>query len=505
MGNIKNLTRLGSLTAGVAPVVYDNLTIKLNGNQLYNVNDAAAKIYASNATDFKNYKTGTTAQEYSYNANGSMTQDLNRGISKIEYNQIGMPFQVDIKSPVAEARKSYLYTADGKRVKVISRSNPSFSTAPVIGSDVNVAALTSTKYTHYCGNYVFETGVDDKLLTDNGYYSGGKYYFYSKDYLGNIVAVVKVDSVGHSASVVQATHYYPFGLPMAISTGANVQKYKYSGKEFDTEHGLMEYDFGARMYNPQILSTMTMDPHCENYYFTSPYSWCKNNPVNRIDPTGMDDYEVDTITGNLVKKKKNETQDAFYMVAKDAEGNYQRTFTTDADGNKNYNSVSFEYGTVESQRTTELNSTDSYDTYKVRGDTNGTKLFEFMSQNTKVEWSQAKTGVEGDKGLNFLTTSHDIDTERGMKQLYVGQLYAGYTIRELNHNHPSNTAYPSGSYIHPNTGLGVGEWGDVGFARLITTNRKENGLNVPNFNIYIPRSKSYISYGPNSIRSNYGQ
>jgi RHS repeat-associated protein len=290
MGNIKNLTRLGSLTAGVAPVVYDNLTIKLNGNQLYNVNDAAAKIYASNATDFKNYKTGTTAQEYAYNANGAMTQDLNRGITAIKYNILNLPLQTDIKSPVAEARNFYAYAADGRKLRVTKSWNSNFSTNPVIGTDVNSSALNNTKTTRYVGNLIFENTTAKMLLTDNGYYdfSDSSYYFYSKDYLGNIVATVRVDSIGHSASVVQATHYYPFGLPMAISTGANVQKYKYSGKEFDTEHGLMEYDFGARMYNPQMPSTMTMDPHCESYYFTSPYSWCLNNPVKYIDPDGRD-------------------------------------------------------------------------------------------------------------------------------------------------------------------------------------------------------------------------
>ncbi len=36
----------------------------------------------------------------------------------------------------------------------------------------------------------------------------------------------------------------------------------------------------------------------------------------------------------------------FYMVAKDSNGDYQRTFSVDEDGNKKYNSINFEYGVI---------------------------------------------------------------------------------------------------------------------------------------------------------------
>lgn len=141
--------------------------------------------------------------------------------------------------------------------------------------------------------------------------------------------------------------------------------------------------------------------------------------------------------------------------------------------------------------------------YRVKGDNNGTQMFEFMSQNTDVEWSQAKTGVEGYKGLNFITTSHGEKVEKGMADLYVSQLYNGYTIRELNHSHPNDTEYPSGSFIHPRNGKGIGEWGDIGFARDITNYQEKNGFKVPNFNIYLPGSGSYVKYNSGSIKSDY--
>ena len=63
-----------------------------------------------------------------------------------------------------------------------------------------------------------------------------------------------------------------------------------NGKEFDRMHGLDWYDYGARMDDPVIGRWKTVDPLAEKYYDVSPYVYCHNNPINRYDPNGMDDY-----------------------------------------------------------------------------------------------------------------------------------------------------------------------------------------------------------------------
>ena len=55
-------------------------------------------------------------------------------------------------------------------------------------------------------------------------------------------------------------------------------------------HGLNTYDYGARQYYPVVPVWDRMDPLCEKYYGVSPYAYCHNNPIMRIDPDGMDDY-----------------------------------------------------------------------------------------------------------------------------------------------------------------------------------------------------------------------
>ena len=64
-------------------------------------------------------------------------------------------------------------------------------------------------------------------------------------------------------------------------------------RHIDNMHGLSTYDYGARQHDPILGRWDRIDPLCEKYYSTSPYAYCRNNPVIRIDVDGC--YDVDTI------------------------------------------------------------------------------------------------------------------------------------------------------------------------------------------------------------------
>ncbi len=49
------------------------------------------------------------------------------------------------------------------------------------------------------------------------------------------------------------------------------------------------YDYGARNYDPAISRWMNIDPMAEHSPDKTIYHYCSNNPINRIDPTGMCD------------------------------------------------------------------------------------------------------------------------------------------------------------------------------------------------------------------------
>ena len=256
-GNIKTLQRYGQ-TAASGYGLIDNLTFTLAGNLLNRVDDAAAASAYGGGFEFKDGV--KQANEYTYDSNGNLTKDLNKGISTITYNVLNLPNMVTFSDGSTIA---YTYGADGTKLKTVHKTG------------------STTTTTDYCGNVVYENGVQKLLLTDEGYVtlSDSKYHYYLKDHQGNNRVVIN-----QSGTVEETNHYYPFGGVFASS--GNVQPYKYNGKELDAKKGLNWYDYGARHYDAALGRFTTNDRFAEKYHSMSPYQYGANNPVKNVDVNG---------------------------------------------------------------------------------------------------------------------------------------------------------------------------------------------------------------------------
>jgi len=286
VGNITSLIRHGA-TGTTTFGTIDNLTMSYNGNQLIKADDSGESVSLSSSMDFKD---GANASvEYFYDANGNLTKDLNKGITNISYNLLNLPRALSISNSFGSGTNTYLYSADGGKLRVLQQG------------------VSSTKQTDYCGNMIYENGTLKRILVDGGYIEGGTYYYYLTDHQGNTRVVANA-----GGSVVQTNHYYPFGMSFTEGNATSNQPYKYNGKELDTERGLNWCDYGARMYDPALGRWHVADPLAEKYYSISPYAYCAGNPVNRIDIMG-DSISAEQQKSQQMITNTLTTEDAQYV------------------------------------------------------------------------------------------------------------------------------------------------------------------------------------------------
>ena len=386
-----------------------------------------------------------SAPEYWYNSNGALSYDANKGVSWIDYDQLGNPIRVQFTD---HSITEHVYTADGRRLKTIHRTSVPQSNPLGIGvtASLTPAQTQSIDSIDYVGSFIYEKGQLKRYMFDDGYL---KLYtntfsprFFIKDHLGNNRIVTD-----GSGNIQQNTNYYPYGGMTSISTGQGEQQFKYNGKEYDPMHGLNEYDYGARQYDPAIGKFTTMDPLCEKYYHISPYAYCGGNPVNAVDVDGKDIWDIDEC-GNIVCIRQNTDMDKINIVRLQEDNSYK----TMIDRYGNEKSVTFAYGTIK-HSTGKTDKGVAYDIFKIKGDENGMETFKLLAMTCNVEFSLCQTGPKG-SGDNYITTSRDENGshdgghhEVGMGHL-LGTKFKNQSFRLHMHNHPDESCAPSDKDLH---------------------------------------------------------
>ena len=323
-----------------------------------------------------------------------------------------------------------------------------------------------------------------RILTDNGYAvpdartGGYRYCYYVKDYQGNIRAVL--DEAGN---VMESNGHYPYGMPYADNY-TSVQPYKYGGKELDRTNGLDMYDFEARQYDPIVPHFITMDELCEKYPSISPYSYCAGNPIRYVDPDGKMVITVDN-KFNILKEDYSTTKYDQVIIQNGDKQVYSDKYKAGArrgvKGNKSKTNRNAEINAINRNK----KAAETYSYISVRGDNSAIGLFEFIANNTSVEIGLSQFGIKGEKGLNYLTSSHQETTEAGFADMVLTQFQNGYTFRGYTHSHHNNES-PSGG-----TGQKPGDIEMVNGLEIIYSPQKIDRL----YQIYFVPTKKYMSYG----------
>lgn len=214
-----------------------------------------------------------------YDLDGNLTRKLKPGVSdeRFAWNSLG---ELEAMWRVGGDSTAYGYDGMGRRVRKTRNG-------------------MTTKYVYDAQHVIAETDGAGNVTRDYTYYAGvdrphsmrvnGQRYYYVADKEGNVRGLV--DSAGQ---VSNRYAYTPFGA-LQYSAESVENPFRFAGREWDAES--RTYHNRARTYDPELQRFVSEDPLGLEGGINK-YVYAGNDPVNRRDPSGLEDcilvtYSVD--------------------------------------------------------------------------------------------------------------------------------------------------------------------------------------------------------------------
>jgi len=235
------------------------------------------------------------AQRLTYDLNGNLTGD---GQRILEYDDN------DRLTRVTEGNQQTEYAYDGygrrhlrRELQQVNGAWLVMNTCYYVYAGWNVIREETTR-----GSVDYVHGLE--LLSRRSTVPGEETVYYETDANGNIVLLVN-----EYGQVVGRYEYDSYGnLLLASGPMALINRYRYSGKEYDPRTRL--YYYGYRFYDP-LWQRWTSRDLIEELGGINLYGFVGNDPINFVDPYGLAWYDWADNLGNWASDKLNTAKDYY--------------------------------------------------------------------------------------------------------------------------------------------------------------------------------------------------
>jgi len=355
-GNITQAKRKGGATGWIDDLTYhyniDLSTGDLVDNRLNYVSDVATN--PAGGGDIRNQSFGN----YVYDRIGNLIIDnqpeANERITKIEWTVYGKIQSVQKHNGDLIV---YSYDPSGNRIqKSVTSGGVTLVTYYVRDAQGNVMAVyesTNTSLTwkeqHLYGSSRLGVALPNIVINStqvlsndsyaalgtDGFNNGveGKRRYELSNHLGNVLVTITDrkfwNGVQYESELITSQQYYAFGMLMpGMQFGASGNyRYGFNGKEMDNEVSGTgnQYDYGFRIYNPNLGRFLTVDPLTKKYPMLTPYQFSSNSPIQAVDVDGLEGVQYTEIQtdrdGNTVIKRVVEV-DVYVAISRDKESQH---------------------------------------------------------------------------------------------------------------------------------------------------------------------------------------
>ena len=274
VGRLTDVTQDG---VSVASFIYDS-----NGNRISTTLNGTT--YASTFDD-QDRMQNFGSQVFAYNANGELTTSTSSIGAQINYTRDNYGNLTGLGYP-GSLTSQLIYDAQNR---VISKSKLQRNDTSqfVYESQNRIGAAFSTTG-EMQNTFYYPTGSHSPDLVRP---AGGSHHVIIKNHLGSPVLVVRA----YDGEVVQQLTYNALGKA-TTNTNPNFQPFGYAGGLYDNDTKLV--NFGARDYDTETGRWLTKDPIGFSGGDSNLYGYVLNDPVNMIDPSGLEGSVVDMINSN---------------------------------------------------------------------------------------------------------------------------------------------------------------------------------------------------------------